>query len=136
SYRWDGLVDNAHVEMSFRNGATAHIHLSWLSASKTRLLQLFAERGSVVYDEMLALDGKVKLFSEGVDNRVNAKDTDAGALAYSAGEIRVLPLEQHEPLRMECVQFLNAVAFGEPLPNDGRIGAQVVDLLEWISREI
>lgn len=136
SYQWEGWVDNAHVEMRFPSGATAHLHVSWLSANKTRLTQVFCANGSMVYDEMLALDGKVKLYGRGVDNRVNAKDTDAVQLGYSAGEIRVLPLEQHEPLRLECSEFIRAIVGGGGIPNDGVMGARVVELLEWISREI
>lgn len=136
SYQWTGWIDNAQVEMRFPSGATAHIHVSWLSANKTRLMQVFGETGSIVYDEMLALDGKVKHYGKGIDNRINAKDTDAVQLGYSAGEIQVLQLEQHEPLRLECEEFIRAIATGSSLPNDGEMGARVVELLEWISREI
>lgn len=136
SYKWGGFIDNAHIDMLFPGGVTAHIHVSWLSANKTRLLQLSAEHGSLVYDEMLALDGKVKVVSNGYDNRVDAKDTDTGKLTYSIGEIRVLQLEQHEPLRMECAEFVRAISERAELPNDGVMGARVVELLERISREI
>jgi predicted dehydrogenase len=134
SYQWEGLIDNAHIDLQFPSGATAHIHVGWLSAGKTRLTQVFAENGSLVYDEMLALDGKVKLYGRGVDNRTGAKDSEN--LTYSAGDIRVLPLEQHEPLRMECAEFIRAVRTGSAIPNNGYMGAKVVELLEWITRQI
>lgn len=136
SNQWDGLIDNAHIDLGFDDGATAHVHVSWLSSNKTRLVQLFGENGTLVYDEMLALDGKVKYFDRGVDNRVNAKDTDKGVLSYGSGEIRVLQLEQHEPLRLECADFVRAVSTRTPLVNDGLIGARVVELLEVISADI
>ena len=136
SYQWDGLVDNAHIDLGFPSGATAHIHVSWLSSNKTRLVQVFGENGTIVYDEMLALDGKVKLYGRGVDNRHDAKDTDTVHLGYSSGDIHVLGLEQHEPLRMECAAFVHAVVTGMPVVNDGVIGARVVELLERISAQI
>ncbi len=136
SYKWDGFVDNAHIDMTFPGGVSAHIHVSWLSAHKTRYVQLTAEHGTMVYDEMLALDGKVRIVSNGVDNRIDAKATDSGQLSYSIGDIRVLQLEQHEPLRMECAEFVRAMTDGTPLPNNGEMGARVVELLEWISSEI
>jgi predicted dehydrogenase len=136
SYQWEGLIDNAHIDLGFPGGATAHVHVGWLSAGKTRLTQVFAENGSIVYDEMLALDGKVKLYGRGVDNRLQTKDNDAVNLGYSAGEIRVLNLEQHEPLRMECAEFVRAITVGTPLANDGYMGAKVVEVLEWASRQI
>ncbi|MBS1912139.1 MAG: Gfo/Idh/MocA family oxidoreductase [Bacteroidetes bacterium] len=134
SYKRRGMIDNAHVELAFPSGATAHIHVSWLSANKMRLMQVFGERGSVVYDEMLALDGKVKRFDNGIDNRTNVSDTDTVKLGYSAGDIHVLQLEQHEPLRMECEDFVRAVRSNTPGANSGEMGARVVELLETISR--
>ncbi len=136
SYLRPGLVDNAHILMTFPDGATAHIHVGWLSSNKMRLLQLFGERGSIQYDEMLALDGKVKLYGAGVDNRRAVSDDDSDTLVYSTGDISVLGLEQHEPLRMECHEFVKAVAGGPIPPNDGVMGARVVELLETISNQI
>ena len=134
SFQWKGFIDNAHINLEFSGNKTAHIHLSWLSANKTRLIQIFGENGSIVYDEMLAPDGKVKLYDKGIDNRINSKDHEV--LAYSAGDIHVLALEQHEPLRLECSEFVNAIQKGTDIPNNGVIGAQVVELLELISKKI
>jgi len=134
SYKRNGVIDNAHIELVFPSGATAHIHVSWLSANKMRLMQLFGEKGSITYDEMLALDGKVKRFDNGIDNRLMVGDTDTTQLGYSTGDIHVLQLEQHEPLRMECADFVRAINTGTASVNDGVMGARVVELLETISR--
>lgn len=127
------LTNNAHIDLSFKSGITAHIHLSWLSSNKTRMLQIFGTEGTIVYDEMLALDGKVKLFGRGVDNRIKAKDTDAHKLTYSSGEIQIMSLEQHEPLRMECQHFINSIINDTEPINNGSIGLEVVKLLETSS---
>jgi predicted dehydrogenase len=127
------LINNAHVDLSFKSGVTAHIHLGWLSSNKMRLMQIFGSEGTLVYDEMLALDGKLKLYGKGIDNRIKSKDSDSGVLSYNTGEIVVIPLEQHEPLRLECNEFVNAVLKGTRLINDGKIGWEVVKLLETSS---
>lgn len=136
SFQWKGFVDNAHITLGFASGTTAHVHVSWLSSSKTRLVQLFGETGTIVYDEMLALDGKVKFYDRGFDSRIDAKDGDSLHLGYSTGDIHVLGLEQHEPLRMECSEFIRAIKTGDPVVNDGVIGARVVELLERVSAQI
>lgn len=133
SFKRPGVIDNAHIELAFPSGATAHIHVSWLSANKMRLMQTFGDNGSMIYDEMLALDGKVKRYDNGVDNRVGVGDNDTVKLGYSAGDIHVLQLEQHEPLRMECEEFIRAIGTGHRPPNNGEMGAKVVELLETIS---
>jgi predicted dehydrogenase len=127
------LINNAHIDLSFKSGITAHVHLSWLSSNKTRLMQIFGTEGTIVYDEMLALDGKVKLYGKGVDNRIRNKSTDTGKLGYHTGEIQVMQLEQHEPLRMECEEFINSIINNTSLVNDGKIGYEVVKMLETAS---
>ncbi len=124
------MTNNAHIDLNFKSRISAHIHLSWLSSNKTRLMQIFGTEGTIIYDEMLALDGKVKVFGKGVDNRINAKDTDSKSLGYHSGDIHIMQLEQHEPLRMECREFINALIYNSPLINDGKIGLEVVKLLE------
>ena len=127
------ITNNAHIDLEFKSGITAHIHLGWLSSNKMRLMQIFGSEGTLVYDEMLALDGKLKLYGKGIDNRLKAKDTDTVKLGYQAGEIQVLPLEQHEPLRMECEAFIDSITKNTPLINSGDIGLEVVRLLETSS---
>lgn len=127
------LTNNAHIDLNFKSGTTAHIHLGWLSSNKVRLMQVFGTEGTLVYDEMLALDGKLKLYGLGIDNRIKSKAGDSGALGYQSGEITMLPLEQHEPLRLECQEFINSIIYNKPLINDGTIGLEVVKLLETSS---
>jgi predicted dehydrogenase len=127
------LTNNAHIDLSFKSGITAHIHLGWLSSNKIRLMQIFGSEGTLVYDEMLALDGKLKLYGLGIDNRIKSKAGDSGALGYQSGEITMIQLEQHEPLRLECQEFINALIEDKKLINDGQIGLEVVKLLETSS---
>lgn len=127
------LTNNAHVDLSFESGISAHVHLSWLSANKTRYMQIFGEKGTIVYDEMLALDGKVKLYGTGTDNRIGAKESDSKSLSYKTGDIHVFELEQHEPLRMECEHFIDSILNNAELINDYRIGYDVIRLLHEIS---
>jgi predicted dehydrogenase len=124
------LATNAHINLGFKSGKTASVHLSWLSSNKIRLMQVFGTEGTLVYDEMLALDGKLRFYGLGVDNRIKNKSGDSAALGYSSGEIFVIPLEQHEPLRLECQEFVDAVLNDKPMINDGKIGLEVVRLLE------
>lgn len=122
------FTNNAHIDLYFKSNITAHVHLSWLSSNKVRLMQIFGTKGTIIYDEMLALDGKLKLYGQGSDNRINP--SLAGKLIYQAADIRIIPLEQHEPLRKECEEFVNSILYDKPLVNNGRLGLEVVKLLE------
>ena len=76
------------------------------------------------------LDGKLKLFEKGYDNRIHSKHTDNNKLFYSTGDIHVIKLEQHEPLRMECQHFIESIIYDNKLVNGPEIGLQVVKLVE------
>ena len=91
---------------------------------------------TIVYDEMLALDGKVKLFGKGEDNRIKSSAGDSQKLGYQTGDIHIIQLEQHEPLRMECEEFINAIINNKPLVNNGDIGLNVVRMLESSSNSV
>jgi predicted dehydrogenase len=127
------LINNSHIDLRFNSGITSHIHLSWLSSNKTRLINIYGSDGTIIYDEMLALDGKVKLYDKGIDSRIGAKDNDSSNLVYKAGDIHVMKLEQHEPLRMECEHFVDSILNDIPLVNNFNIGRDVIDLLEKVS---
>ncbi len=127
------LTNNAHIDLNFKSGVSAHIHLSWLSSNKMRLMQIFGSEGTIVYDEMLALDGKVKLYGKGEDSRIKSSASDSQKLGYKTGDIHVIQLEQHEPLRLECEEFINAIINNTSLINDGAIGLEVVKMLETSS---
>jgi predicted dehydrogenase len=96
-------------------------------------MQIFGTEGTIVYDEMLALDGKVKLYGKGEDNRIKNTAGDSQKLGYRTGDIHLIQLEQHEPLRLECEEFINSIIYNTPLINNGEIGLEVVKMLETSS---
>jgi predicted dehydrogenase len=128
------LINNSHINLKFDSGISTHIHLSWLSSNKTRLINIYGSEGTIIYDEMLALDGKVKLYDKGIDNRIGAKDIESSKLVYKVGDIHLMQLEQHEPLRMECEHFINSILNNSKLINDGVIGKDVIKMLESASK--
>jgi predicted dehydrogenase len=38
------LINNAHIDLNFKSGVTAHVHLGWLSSNKMRLMQIFGTK--------------------------------------------------------------------------------------------
>jgi predicted dehydrogenase len=133
---WKGTVDNAHILMKFESGRTAHIHVGWLSSNKTRRTMLFGENGSIEYDETKAPEDRVIFYDKGIDNRINAKDNEAVNLKYGQGEVRNLKLSADEPLALEMDVFLSSIISGVSPVNGGKIGAEVVRILELVTKSI
>jgi predicted dehydrogenase len=123
----------AFVFLRFPSGAAAHVHVSWLTPNKTRGMQVIGSRRVVSYDEMQSVH-KLQVFEAGVDNRVSASAKDAMALSYGPGSVWLPALEQYEPLRAQCEDFLRCIQTGQAPVSDGRKGAEVVRILETASR--
>jgi predicted dehydrogenase len=135
SFVKDKLADLTHIFIEFECGVTAHVHVSWVTSNKVRLMQISAEHGTVVFDDMQPAE-KIKIYSQGVDTRVGADESQAAELTYRPGDIFIPTLPRHEPLAAECRHFVDCIENGKEPINGGKIGVEVVRLLEMIEREI
>jgi predicted dehydrogenase len=126
------LAETVFLTMHFSRGRVAHVHVSWLTPNKTRLLQLVCSRRVVVYDDMQPIQ-KVQVFDSGIDNRVACGEGDSKRLSYGAGSIFIPALANDEPLRVECEDFLRSIREGIPVYSSGERGLEVVRVLEKAS---
>src|SRR5665213_404005 len=133
SFVKDQLSDLTHIFIEFECGVTAHVHVSWVTSNKVRLMQISAEHGTVVFDDMQPSE-KIKIYSQGVDTRVGADESQSAELTYRPGDIFIPTLPRHEPLAAECRHFVDCIETGKEPINGGKIGVEVVRLLEMISQ--
>jgi predicted dehydrogenase len=131
SFVKDTLSDLTHIFIEFECGVTAHVHVSWVTSNKVRLMQISAEHGTVVFDDMQPAE-KIKIYSQGVDTRVGADESQSAELTYRPGDIFIPTLPRHEPLAAECRHFIDCIESGTEPINGGKIGVEVVRLLEMI----
>lgn len=133
-YTRTNLFDLVHIYIDFECGLSAHIHVSWVTSNKVRLMQISSEKGTIVFDDMAPTE-KIKIYSEAVDTRVNADESKSEELTYRPGDIFIPTLPRHEPLGRECAHFIDCILTDRTPINDGDIGVEVVGLLEAISKE-
>ena len=117
------ISDNAHIDLQYANGATAHIHVSWMHPSKVRRVTLIADDRMAVYDDTNPAE-MLRLFNMGAD--VSADPV----ISYRHGEITIPHIEWAEPLRLECEDFVSAIRQGTPPRASGSVGLAVVRILE------
>ncbi|MDD5657126.1 MAG: Gfo/Idh/MocA family oxidoreductase [Elusimicrobia bacterium] len=123
------LDEAAFFEVDFTGPALARVHVGWLSSRRVRRVEVYAERGALFYDDVEPFE-KVRIVSPGQDTRVAAKAGEAKALYYGAGDIRIPALPPEEPLRRECVDFVEAVRAGRAPRSGPDMGVAVVRILE------
>ncbi|MGH9178172.1 MAG: aminotransferase class I/II-fold pyridoxal phosphate-dependent enzyme, partial [Acidimicrobiales bacterium] len=118
----DDVADVTTTHLSFPGGQRAHVFVSWLHPSKEQRLVVVGERAMAVFDDGRPWPSKLRLFRHGIDWR-----TGVGEGVPDEGEC--VPLEEAEPLEVECRHFLDCVAGGCRPLTDGAEGVRVLRVL-------
>jgi predicted dehydrogenase len=129
------LMDVAFIHLHFGDGSTAMHHVSWLCPEKTRRYFVTGKKGSLIFDDTQS-EKKLRFIDQGFDSRIHARDDEVKELYYRPGEVRYPDLEQIEPLRAACEDFLGCIRNGKRPKADGEAGLAVVQMLEAAHRSI
>ncbi len=127
-YLQQGIVDVVFLNIRFHNNKMVNIHLSWLDPHKIRKITVVGSRKMVVFDDVDVTE-KLKIFDKGVN--INTRyGSYEDFLSLRFGDILIPRVSMSEPLKLECLHFLECIKNGkEPLSN-GTSGLQVVRVLE------
>ena len=134
-YTHGDLTDIAFINSRYADGSMASHQVGWHAAEKKREFYVAGSTGSMRFDDSLVND-KLKIYGSGVDNRTADNLDNTGELTYGSGQIRGVPLDEVEPLRQQCDEFVSAMFGGPPPTADGKAGLAVVSVLEAIERSI
>jgi UDP-2-acetamido-3-amino-2,3-dideoxy-glucuronate N-acetyltransferase len=120
AYLSQNVADVTLSEFSFPSGVRAHIFVSWLHPFKEQRLVVVGSEKMAVFDDTAA--DKLILYPHRVEwrNRIpNAVKADGIPVG----------LPPTEPLRAECLEFLEAVSDRRPPLTDGQEGLRVLRVL-------
>lgn len=114
------VADVTLSQFGFANGVRAHVFVSWLHPFKEQRMVVVGSDQMAVFDDTAA--DKLVLYRHRVEwkNRVPN--------AVKAEGISV-PLAAEEPLKNECLEFLDCIATRRAPLTDGREGLRVLKLL-------
>jgi predicted dehydrogenase len=124
----------ANLHLSYDDGPTVDLSLSWLDPVKVRAWTVLGTRGSVVFD---ALDGEAPLrVVPGAVRRVGLGG--GGGFAYESGEASVvsLPRQDGSPLSRLGRHFVDCVLTGSLPVTGGAEGAALLEVLEACDRSL
>lgn len=97
----DNVEDEYRLDMEFPSGGRAHIFASWLHPFKEQRLVVVGDKAMAVFEDSLVGAQKLKIYRHKIDisglipNPIKA-------------EAELLPFEEGEPLKNECLHFINA----------------------------
>ncbi len=128
--------DIAFVTLGYANEVLGNIHVSWADPNKVRESVAVGTRRRVVFNDLN--DGEpVRYFHRG--------GSDNGATADSFGEFKLLgrhgdivspKVEPGEPLKTQCLEFIECIARGRTPLADGRFALGVIRTLAAIDRSM
>jgi len=122
-----GVEDVVFLHLRFPQGRMAHVHVSWLDPHKIRRFMVVGSRKMAVFDDMEASE-KIRIYDKGVD-RVGEIVSYSEALTVRSGDITIPRVDLQEPLRLECLHFLECVRERRTPLSDGASGLAVVRVL-------
>jgi len=128
------VEDVVFVDLRFPSGQTAHAHVSWLDPHKLRKFTVVGSQKMVVFDDMEASE-KIKVYDKGVD-RVGQVVSYGDALTVRSGDILIPKISLQEPLKLECLHFVECVRERKRPLSDGIGGLRVVKVLDAAQRSL
>lgn len=122
-----GVCDVTVSQFTFSSGVRAHVFVSWLHPFKEQRLVVVGSEKMAVFDDTV----KDKLVT--YPHKVEWKNRVPTAVKAA---VEVVPIETMEPLKAECLAFLECLETRRPALTDGAEGLRVLDVLDACQRSL
>jgi len=123
NYLHNKIADVTTTHMAFPSGLRAHIFVSWLHPFKEQKLVIVGEKKMAVFDDTRPWEDKLWLYPHSIEWQNNIP-------VPNREEPEKPIIEQKEPLKEACQQFLNSISSGEQPISDGYEGLRVLRVLK------
>ena len=123
-YLTAGVADTTMMTMKFYQGVRAHVYVSWLNPFKEQKLTVVGSDGMLVFDDTKIWQEKLTLYRDHLiwaDGQVPTPNKSPGEL---------VSVIEEEPLKCECIHFLECCDNREKPRTDGNEGLRVLKLLQ------
>jgi UDP-2-acetamido-3-amino-2,3-dideoxy-glucuronate N-acetyltransferase len=122
-----GVCDVTVSQFTFSSGVRAHVFVSWLHPFKEQRLVVVGSEKMAVFDDT----AKDKLVT--YPHKVEWKNRVPTAVKAA---VEVVPIEATEPLKAECLAFLESLETRRPPLTDGHEGLRVLEVLDACQRSL
>ncbi len=132
----NGREDVGFVSLGYPDNIMAHIQVSWADAYKVREVVVVGSEKRLSFNELNPLE-RLRLFEKGVSViEPEAENYGEYQLQMRDGAIISPPVESSEPLKNECLHFVDCVTTGVRPMSDGWAGLDVVRVMQAIDRSV
>ena len=128
AYLRTGIADVTNTNMEFPSGVRAHIFVSWLHPYKDQRLVVVGSKKMAVFDDVRT-SGKLMIYDQGVE-------IVDGEPVTRKNEGIPEELKSDEPLRRQCIQFIDSIRSRRPPLTDGESGIRVLRVLDAAEKSL
>jgi UDP-2-acetamido-3-amino-2,3-dideoxy-glucuronate N-acetyltransferase len=130
SYLSRDVADTTLTILKFAGGVRAHIYVTWLNPFKEQKLTVVGSHGIVVFDDTRPWKEKLLL------HRQYLTWTNGQTPTPSKAPGETVVVEESEPLRNECLHFLECCHDRHTPRTDGHEGLRVLRVLQMAQRSL
>ncbi|MEM7034493.1 MAG: Gfo/Idh/MocA family oxidoreductase [Chloroflexota bacterium] len=128
--------DVGFVSLGYEDDIVGHIHVSWVDPNKVREMVVVGSNRRIVFDDTQSIE-QVRVFEKGIVS----EPSDTGTfgefrLQVRNGDIISPHIEISEPLKNQCLHFLECINQKQRPVTDGQAGLAVVEVMEAIDQSI
>jgi predicted dehydrogenase len=132
----NGHEDVGFVALGYEDSVIGHIHVSWADPNKVREVVVVGSNRRIVFDDLNNLE-RVRVFEKGVAPAPpEAPSYGEYHLKVRDGDIISPSIKVSEPLKNQCLHFLECATQGKRPMTDAQSGLDVVRVMEAIDRSI
>lgn len=124
----EGVPEVAFLTLTFANGVTANVQISWLAPRKVREMVIVGSNKMIQYDDTAA-DESVRVFDRGMEFKT-PENFGEHNLSYRSGDIIIPRVGAAEPLSLELADFAKAIRTGEAPRSHAVLGYEIVAAVE------
>jgi UDP-2-acetamido-3-amino-2,3-dideoxy-glucuronate N-acetyltransferase len=122
NYLHQKIADVTTTHLEFPSGLRAHIFVSWLHPFKEQKLVVVGDRKMAVFDDTQTWEDKLLLYPHEINWQNNVP-------VPAKAQPQRVEISQDEPLRKECMHFLDCISKGLKPKTDGQEGLRVLRIL-------
>src|SRR5438093_2017116 len=122
NYLHDRIADVTVSLLSFPSGIKAHIFVSWLHPFKEQKLVVVGDRQMAVFDDV-ETENKLVLYPHSIKWKNHQP-------IPNRADARPVPVDCSEPLKAECLHFLECIETRQSPVTDGLEGLRVLTVLQ------
>jgi predicted dehydrogenase len=123
------VIDIASISLSFADGVSARVHVSWVSPYKEQKITVVGSKATAIFDDRAGWQDKLLVF----DHQIVYRDGRPWSIKAQAERFDIA---ECEPLREECAHFLSSVQYGTPPRTDSAEAIRVLAVLDAARRAL